>query len=445
MKLVRLAHANFIISIKFCLFLSMLCMFSCKKDPAVTIDPPTIQAPIKLQIESTINDSTLVLKWTKFTGKNFQKYILGRSSFYLKNGVFDQYYDVIDESSDPNHITFTEDKMPLTRYINYSINVIHADTSLSNNGFWPADGFIYDRPHSLIYGKPKDVIYDNEQDKLYVMEEKAVHLVAPSDSRVLASANFPVSIGFCAKGDFNGSAEFYVPSNDGWLNILDAATLQLKDKIFVTGTTIGSVVASRGILYIGSSDLEFGYSNCIKIYDRATKNLLGRTGFNSATRLYPLEGTDGEFVDLTTIIIPVDLSYYKFGQMGDVLEARNDIYHGDYPMDPGIVRSFPDGSKFITSKSGSIFDKSLLFDRYIDLYADNADFAFNNNGSIIYAAKPESKRIDAIEYPSLSKVKSYNTKWIPFKIFRNGTTIVNAGMSTPGDQYTYFLVEKIEL
>ena len=364
-----------------------------------------------------------------------------RIATYVKNGQFGSFAELIDSSNDVNHLSFVESNMPLAVDIYYYINVI--DDSMRIRA---SDGVYYLRPNSLIYGILKDVLIDRQLQKLYVTQDNKVMRVDYTTGRITASREFPLGIGFCSLGSFNGTGEMYVPADDGWLEILDAVTLQLKDRIYVGGYAIGSVVAVNGKLFIASSDMSQGaYSNCIKVYDRATKSLEGRTGYWDRTRLIPLEGTAVEMIDLTINLIPIDLSYYQFSPTGTPLSKKQDPYHGDYSMDANIVRSFPDGSKFITSASGTIFHKSLVFDRYVKQYGNYSDFAFNSDGSVIYAAVGPQKKIDVISYPSTTTISSYPTNFEPYKIFRDGDTLICLGKTYSNQQNTYFFIEKITL
>jgi hypothetical protein len=413
---------------------------SCKKEEVIVVTPATTTT-IQLVIDEVINDSTVVLKWSKFGGNNFEKYRLVRTATYLKNGQFTSFVEPVDSSNDVNHLHFTESKMPFARDIYYDLYVIN-----DSNRFQAGSRVYYQRPNSLLYGIPMDILIDKQQHKLYVTEEKKITIVDYASGRQITSKEFQISIGFCSLGSFNGSNELYVPINDGWLQILDAATLQLKDRIYVAGYSIGSVTAVNGKLYISSSDMTQGtYSNCIKVYDRATKNLVGRTGYWDRTRLLPLEGTAVEMIDLTLSLIPVGLFYYQFSPEGIPLSKKEDSYHGDYAMDANIVRSFPDGSRFITSSSGTIFNKSLVFDRYVKQYGNYSDFAFNEDGSLIYAAVGSQKKIDVITYPSTTTISSYPTAFYPYKIFRDGNTLVCVSNAYSQQQKTYLFIEKINL
>lgn len=417
---------------------------SCKKEIKEVVVITPAPTPTQLKIDRIINDSSIVLNWSKFTGK-FQKYLLVRSATYLKNGEFRSFVEPVDSSSDLNHLNFTENRMPLARDIYYDLYVSN-DTTQYNRGFRTVARVYYQRPNSLVFCIPKDVLIDKQQQWIYITEQNKITIVDYT-GRIIRSNDLPVSIGFCSLGDFNSSKELYVPVNDGWVYILDAATLQLKDKIYIGGYDIGSVVAANGKLYVSSSDMSSGgYSNCTKVYDRATKDLVGRTGYWNGTRLMKLEGTSVEMIDLTINLIPIDLSYYQFSAAGVPLIKKEDPYHGDYRMDANIVRSFPDGSKFITSSSGTIFNKSLVFDRYIKQYGDSySDFAFNADGSLIYAAYGTQKKIDAVIYPDATTVKSYATAFYPYKIFRDGNSLICVSKTNINAQMSYLLVEKINL
>lgn len=426
------------------LFICLL-FLSCTKETeeVIEITPAAKPATVQLTINQVINDSTIVVKWSKYTG-TFQKYRLVRTTSYLKNGQFSNFSEPVDSSTDVNHLSFTENKMPLARDILYTLYV-SIDTTQFNRGLIPVAYVTYQRPNSLVYGIPTDVLINKQQKRLYITEQKKITLLDYTTGRIVLSKDFPVNIGYCSLGEYNGNNELYVPMGDGWLQILDATTLQLKDKIYVAGYEIGSVAAANGKLYVASSDMALGgYSNCIKVYDRATKNLMGRTGYWDRTRLLPLEGTTAEMIDITINLMPTSLGYYQFSPDGVPVIKKEDPYHGDYTMNADIVRSFPDGSKFITSSSGTIFNKSLTFDRYLKQYGNYSDFAFNSNGSIIYAAYKSEKKIDVVTYPATTTIRSYTTSFYPYKIFRDGDTLICVGKPSVGyQQFSYLLVEKV--
>src|SRR5690606_15162749 len=124
---------------------------------------------------------------------------------------------------------------------------------------------------------------------------------------------------------------------------------------------------------------------------------------------------------------PSDLKYYKIDSAGELIKVYNHNHNG--PIDPSIAKSFPDGKKFITSTSGSIFTKELKFERKL-VFSNSpgsgkySDFAFNSSGSIIYGALLNKKIIEAIAYPAITIQQTFVTKLFPEKIFRDGNQII---------------------
>ena len=413
---------------------------ACKKEQVYEVTPTSTDY-VQLKLDQVINDSTIVLKWAKFTGLNFKTYRLLRKATYLKEGQFTTFTETVDESREIDHLSFTENNMPYARDITYSLAVIVYNPGNGLDTLRSGGMVQYQRPNSLTAGYPVDVLINKQQKWLYVIEEKMITLVDYSSGRPITSKEFPATIGNCSLGDFNGSNELYVPLYDGTVQVLNGANLQGKEKIYVSGLDIGSVAAFNGKLYVSSSDLT-GSSNgeCIKIYDRATKNLLGLAGYGSKTRLLLLEGTSFEMVDLSISIWTKRLNYHKFSANGTPVFRTQNYQDEYYYVDPVIMRSFPDGSKFITSTRGSVFDKSLSFQGYLKDSGGYSDFAFNSDGSTIYAANSYEKKIDAISYPALAIIKRYPTIGNPYKIFRDGNTLVCLSRSN-----SYMFIEKITL
>ena len=419
------------------------CFLACKKEDVIVVNPSQKEA---LTIDQVINDSSIVLTWKKFTGTHFRQYRIIRAATYLKNDQFTMFYDTVFIGTDINVTSFTETKMPVAKDIYYNLYTDRDTVGV----YTPALTVSYQRPNSVLYCQPNDVLFSKAQKKLYIIEQQKIHIVDYISGRPVLSKEFPTGIGYCALGTFNGSNELYVPLNDGWVQILDATTLELKDRIYVAGFGIGSVLALNGKVYASSSDRSLsGYSNCVKVFDRASKTLIGRTGYWDQTRLVALEGTAVEMIDLTINQSPVSLAYYSFAADGTPLVKKEDTYHGDYTMSPSIVRSFPDGSRFITSGSGTIFNKSLVFDRYIKQYPgyndSYTDFAFNTDGSIIYAANGPLKKIDIIRYPSTTNTGNYPTKFGPYKLFRDDNSLISVSKINTNYSQTCILIENIKL
>lgn len=142
-----------------------------------------------------------------------------------------------------------------------------------------------------------------------------------------------------------------------------------------------------------------------------------------------------------------ETAYYLFSPDGNSVLSHGSFSLGNFYVSTSVIRSFPNGEKFITANSGSIFNKSFVYER--SLKQSNGfytDFAFNNNGSIIYAADIQYKRIDVINYPATTFTASYPTKLYPYKLFRNDNTLIVVS-KTNNDTFSdsYILIENIKL
>ncbi|MGX5817364.1 hypothetical protein ACWKWU_04160 [Chitinophaga lutea] len=420
----------------------LFCYFflSCQKEDKTVIRPA--EQALQLNVSQVINDSTIVLTWNKPSPTHFRGYKLMRIATVVKDGLVRSVSSVIDSSLDVHYTSFTERNMPFARDISY-ILFAFTDTAPSR----PLSSSVsYRRPRILLTGNPKDVLIDRDKKWLYIQEQQKI-TVLDYDGRIVGDKEFPVSIGYCSLGKHEGKTELYVPVNDGWLHILDAATFEMKEKIYVGGFEMGSVAAAHGKLVVGSS-LETGSirRNCTKVYDRASKQLVGQAGFWTRSRVTVLESNELEVIDISISLIPVSYGYYRFNASGGLVQEVEDPYHGDFQIDASIIRSFPDGSKFISSAWGTVYDKTTLkFDRYLRQSGSFSDFAFNADGSRIYAANPAQRKIEVVTYPATTSIAAYPTTFYPYKIFRDGNMLVCVEKSVPGASGAYILVEKINL
>lgn len=425
----------------------VMVFLACTKDQEENYEivPNPTAAANQFRVEQVINDSTIVLKWAKASSQYFQKYRLYRTATYVKNGVFGTYTEPVDSSDDINHLSFTETKMPLANNLEYRLYVQQKNNTGDPLNM-PYQEAKYQRANAILQGTPFDVLISKQLKQLFVVEEQKISAV-DYNGRILNVKEFPVSLGFCALGSFEGVEELYVPVKDGWLNIYNAETLTLKDRIYVGGNAVWSVVAAKGKLYVSSTDRVFGaYSSHIKVYDRATKEVVSRTGYYEQTRLMLLDSDAVEMVDVIYLWARPTISYYKFSDDGTPLNDTPSPYSPPYTISPYIIKPFPGGQKIITSASGVIINKSLDFEGYLKENGSYSDFEFNTDGSVIYTAYATERKIDRVSYPSLATIGSYNTNHLPYKIFRDGNALVVVSKyANTGAQPTYLFVEKINL
>jgi hypothetical protein len=433
----------------FYISIGLIFLAACKKveNEVIIINPKESKNSIQLRINKVLNDSTIELNWTKYTGNGFIGYRLVRTAEVLKNGAFSSDSRVLRTFSSTDSLVFVERDMPYSRKIHYSIYII---TDPMNN---LGSGVSYDRPTTYHVGNFNDALVNTAAKLLYLYNTGTGNIILYNyeTNKEIKRISLNSGIGFCGLGDFEGGVqnELYVPTVHGWLYILDGLTLETKDKIYVGGERVTSVVKVAGNLFVSSSDRSYSAidQNSLKVYDRKTKRLVGRTGYWNNTRLLHLEGSDIELIDITTNISPTDLGYYKFSSSGVPLEKRKDNYHGDHPLDASLVRSFPDGSKIITSGSGTIYTRDLKYEKDLTPpYSSGKylDFAFNNSGTSIYGALKEQRGVEEIAYPSGNVTKTHTTLFYPIRLFRDGNQLI---CLTVAGQYSekYFFIEKFNL
>jgi len=412
---------------------------SCKKNVETIYEEEGDPFVAEIKVDKIVNDSTLVLKWNKYPGTGFHSYKLWRTA------DISQLPQELATFNNPDSTSYTDLAVPSNPIVEYKLEV-----ATDSSYYYSAVDY---KSQDFFYGNLVDVLINKDAHLLYLFSgiDKKIAVYNYTNNQKLFEKTYDVAFGYCALGNFAGiNDELYVPRSDGWLDILNASNLDLKSRIYVSGTNIGSVIAHQGKLYVSSTDLSVPYGlndNAIKVYDRATSNLIARTGIHSNTKLLFLESTNLELAELTLNLIPVDLCYYSFDANGQPLVSKADSYHGDYLLDPGVFRSFPDGEHFITSTEGNIFDKTLVYQKSLGPNYSNsfADFAFSDDGTVIYAADALSKRVEAISYPQLQQVQTYTTGFYPVKLFKAGEEIICVSVVTQYSVFAYFTIEKIKL
>lgn len=425
------------------LFTILFC--SCKKTVETVYQEEPAPFVSEIKIEKTTSNSSITLRWNKYAGTGFQSYTLYRNA---RN----QFPEAkLATFTNADSLTYTDSDLPYNPEISYRLDVA------TDSSFY--FGFLsYNRP-DFFYGVFSDVLINKEAHLLYLLSGsgKKIILIDYENNKKLYEKNYEVAFGFCALGNFESGInnELYIPRSDGWLDILDASNLELKTRIYVSGRNIASVVANGGKLFISSTDFASSSifnNNAIKVYNRSDNSLIARTGINSNTRLLYLEGSNTELVDVTLNTIPTDLCHYYFDVNGNALASHADQYHGNYSMSPQILRSFPKGELFITASQGNIFNKSLVYQKSLSnnyYNGDYSDFAFNDKGSVIYAANAASQKIESKSYPQLEEQQSYSTSFFPYKIFKAGNELICISTTEkifdPYYNYSYFTVEKIKL
>ncbi|WP_276090491.1 hypothetical protein [Pedobacter sp. JY14-1] len=410
------------------LLCSILLFAACKKETVTEYrSVPGNSKEVKLTIDKVINDSTLVIKWTKYGGSDFLKYKLTRQAAPMEDRSHST--TIIMETSDQNKLEFEERQMPYSRDITYILSVVTKDQKEIH---WSV---VHTRTTAQQVAAFNDAQISKSAKKLYLFNYDFGRITAYDyvSNKIVANTNLKRKISYIAAADYQGNPEVYVPTADGWILILDGNNLTLKDKIYVGGRAITSVIAVNEKLIASTSDASESRNDNqhIKIYRRSDKKVIGVTGNYYNSRLLYLENSSYNFIELSTTVVPVNLSAFTIDGSGTPVSKGHKTYFG-LEVYPSIIKSFPAGDKFITSLYGTVFSADLTYQKNIIQPADGqlfSDFEFSQDGSMVYCAHLSLAKITAIDYNSLEIRKTFATKYLPVRIFRDGQQLISVNKS----------------
>jgi hypothetical protein len=429
------------------LVLTLFC--ACKKE--ITYIEEDLTPEIKLEISEVHSDSSITLSWNSFTMRDLASVKLIRQSEKISNAHFEYVNEVLLDEDNSNTTSYNDEHTPFSFKTSY---VIEVTTSQGNKLY--SNLAEHKRTRHIFQGFVSDILTDTSANLLYVLarEQGIITVIDYVNEITVVSQQLDPNIGFCALGTFNSQKELYVPTSDGWVDIRNAATLELKDRIYVAGFTVSSVVAHNDQLFVSTTDHSASgmYSDALKVYDRATKQLISRTGKWDQTRLVLFPTTKTTIAEVTLNLLPADLSSHTFDEDGAFVNTKEDSYHGDYMLDGNLVKAFPTGAYLITSQQGSIFDSALVYHGLIDDQSifGYSDFEFNSDGSVIYAAEGMEPAIKSFGFPSVQAMNTFQTSLPPKKIFRDGNKLYSlsadypANISGPGIPFQ-FIIESFNL
>lgn len=427
--------------------LFIILSISCKKDAPVNIQ----EVELNLRLQTVINDSAVVLAWDSYSWKDFKEYRLIRSYPDIRQRDLREARDTIVLSGGRHVNSFQDLRVPITSRLKYSLEVS------AKAGKVQSKEVVYERKQGLFFEKTQEALIDTARKYIYVVnrDDGYISLYNYQQNLLIKKISASPYIGYCELGNPNGEAELYVPRSDGWVDIYDAITLLLKDRLDVEGKEVNSVIYNNGLLFVSTADSSHasgGKDRSVKVYSRNTKQLITRAGYYTPSRLFLVPGTRTELIDVVNKHPTIRLLHYKFDEAGNLLSEKEDPYNGIYVKDPTNTKIFPAGNLIITTLVGSIYDTALTLKSHLtnDLLNGYKDFAFNETGSIIYCASQSSKTIEARGYPDNGLIRKYPTRLFPLKIFRDGQQLISLSTSlTPGLAYpwvpAYFFFETINL
>jgi hypothetical protein len=411
-------------------FLALLgVLVSCKKE----VDSPQVFSDKIVLRDPELRADSLALTWSQLDNTAFQGYaVLRRISPTDQGQLLNSSYPALTTTH------FTDADVPYAPYVEYEVQGrLAAGQPISSNRV------SYQRPEiKTLSVQPFDVQFDRQRRQLYFFDKTGViSQYNLATNQLTKTLNTAATIGYCDFGTYQGVSELYVPRNDGWVFIYNAQTLEKIDQINV-GSAAACVVASNGLLFVSTSSTAstYGYYyRPLRVYSRASKNLLSEAGSETSSRFKRVPNTTTDLVELTLNISPVDQHYYGFTASGTPTTNFADRYHGDYPVDASLFEIFPNGSKYITSTAGTIFTKDLVYEA--SLPKGNLTFTsfdFDAAGQAIYAGTT-TKSVEIYATNGYTHQRSLKTKAYPYRIFQDGSNgVLCISSVTPVGSSSYY-------
>lgn len=434
-------HSNFFSVKKLLpLLLLLLALAACKKND---VTPDSYPDKIVLSEAQLTNDS-VSLSWTRLDNSALVGY-----QVFRRLRPTDYTYPISAPGYGVNNRAlathYTDKTVPYSSYVEYQVvGLLPNGQSISSNVV------ALKRPAiKTIDFTPFDVQFDRTRRRLYFFDNTGVISQYDLASAVVTkSVNTNAVIGYSDFATYNGVRELYVPRNDGWVFVYNAETLEKIDQLNV-GTGASCVVAANGLLYVSTASW---LSHPLKVYNRASKSLVMETGDWDATRFKRIPGSTSassnvELLEMTLRIGPPEQYYYNFTPGGSLLTRFPDRYHGDYPVDGTIFEPFPTGIKYITSTSGTIYSKSLVYEATLPHGSlSYTTFGFDAASQAIYAGTT-TRTVEVYALSTYDHSRTINTKAYPYQLFEDGANgLLCVSSTTPFSVYGHpnqLVVEQI--
>jgi hypothetical protein len=397
-----------------------------------------------------ITGDTVKLTWSKLDTLKFAGYLIIRKE---EKGIVIDPSDysgsnVIARVYDPNVTSYIDKNIPMSPYLEYQVIGLLTSNYYSYNYIF-SNSKTYERPNIKVFKfNVLDILPDLSNNRFYFIEKNGgkISILNYQNLTIEKSITTNATIGYCSIGTYNNVRELYVPRNDGWVFVYNAETLEKIDQIDI-GHPSSCVVNNNGKLFIST---DAWTNKPLKVFSRATKQLISENGDFDQTMLRIIPNSNTEIIEVTINIGPTDLDYYKFDSNGNFQIHSDDWYHGDYPLNANIFQFFPNGTKFITSSEGAIYDVNMNYlNRLPKGDYSFSDYAFNSNSSQIYCSCSNSKAIVSYSLPDYVKVNEYKTKGYPYKIFRKENVLICISKTSISDEYydssSNLIIEMIQI
>lgn len=435
---------------KYLLAASLLFLLACKKKAVDEYEllPPSNRI-LTLQLEPTGNERQRTIRWSKYIGADFLRYEVVRVAYMLTNGDIEPRTEVLKAIENTDELAYTDDVPEGVLEAMYYVVVYRA-------------GSLEPVPSEAVATRYNGYFYRAQADEsvdIFIDTDAKILYFAGTATGILSSLSYttkrqlaidtigrPLAYGSLAVVPGQQNRALYIPTSDGWLHVLDPQTLATRMRLFVEELGITSVIAAGNSLVVATH--QGNYGGKVKVYDIATNTLTDEVGYHSFLRLYGLSARS--FISLSQNLLPVEATRFELDGSGNIAAVAEDTYHGDYPLDPNRAAVAPDGSRFVTSGEGAIYTGALVYERTLAPWYGGGmpkyvHYAFNEDGSTLYAAVNNEHIIEEIASSDGSVTRQLSTVGYPQRIFKDGDQLVVVCQARSYVGGSYYFVEVINL
>ncbi|WP_110311050.1 hypothetical protein [Dysgonomonas alginatilytica] len=393
----------------------------------------TTTAPSNITLESANKTSQdcVLLKWQQYKTADFKRYEIFRTNSPDIEGQLIASFTVADS------VEYLDKLPPLVNETYYYIRVSNAEGQyrISNK-------IKVEEPAGKIYHYSiTDAVHHPTEPILYIVDNAAMKLRAINyvTQKEINSIGLQGSVGDIAIGNNGFGLEVYVPNNGGFIYVYNANTLNLVTSI-KTGLDTRCVVTNGHGYIVASLIPSPWWEQPVRTYSRSTGVNISGNGDYEGDRLRFIPNTD-KIISISRGISPVDMEYFELNGSGEILSHKDDSYHGDYPLDPNIFRILSNGEFVVTGQEGAVYSaaNTMIYKGVINRGAPNfSDFAFSNNGNIIYAGTSNRNSLQVVKYPQLTRTDEILIKGYPKFLFNfQGKVISISRTSQYSDAYVF--------
>lgn len=421
-----------------------IALFSCSKDNSSgSQNPSSVTNKISITNFQACGDS-VVITWT--SNHTYTQFTIVRRDHRATDTTKLNYGEEIGSVYNSSTLTFSDRTVPQKCYLEYQViasyydNITHANVTVCSN----VRSFSRPELKSFMLN-PKDVLQDLANHRLFIIgnDSGKISQLDYNTREITKQIYSYATLGYSSLGMFNGTQELYVPRNDGYVYIYNAATLDKIDQIRC-GNQCFSVVCNNGKLFVAVDTSSYDYA--LRVYDRASKALITHTNIYA-----------GYYGGLSHIEMVPGSNTKLFGVGGDYVYSFQYDANGHYQSistgnfdysSTSAFAVFPNGQGLIIANHGSVYSNSLTLIQTLP-YGDYqySAYALNSPFTSIFAGCSNYKNIIEYSYPGYSERNTYKCNGYPAAVFIDGTNLIalsNTYTSYYDDQSTY-MIDRIPL